>query len=343
MTAALLVQMALAALIAGVVTLGTTPLARKLAFAAGVVKHPRDRDVHTTPTPSWGGIAIVLGLLAAFVGLRLFGPSAVLAPSPNAHLPEPLLGIAPRPILGIVLGGILIALVGIADDRFDLSPKWQVLGLVLPGLVAAVMGARIVGVSNPLPGLIHVGPYLALGWMSVPLTMAWVFLATKTFDFLDGLDGLASGVGAIAATTMGLIACRQGEPVVALLAAATAGASLGFLRWNYQPASIFMGSVGSYVLGYVLSMLAVVGTLKVPAAVSVFLPLMVLGVPVFDGLYVTSRRLARGQRPTAADKTHIHHRLTQRGLSVRQAVWTIYGLTAGACLCALALAWAGSR
>lgn len=340
---AVLLQMALAAAIAGGVSLAATPLVRRLAFAQGVVKHPRDRDVHTTPTPSWGGIAIVAGLLAAFVALRLLGPAGVFVPDAHPYRPEPLLGIAPRPILGILLGGVLIAAVGIIDDRYDLSPKWQILGLAVPGLVAALAGARIMGVSNPLPGLIHVGPYLALGAWSVPLTVLWVFVATKTFDFLDGLDGLASGVGGIAAATMGLIACRQGEPTVALLAAATAGAALGFLRWNYNPASIFMGSVGSYVLGYLLALLAVVGTLKVPAAVSVFLPLMVLGVPVLDGLYVTGRRIARGQRPTVADKTHIHHRLTQRGLTVRQAVWTIYAMTAGACLCALFLAWGGGR
>lgn len=343
MKAALLQQMALAAAVAGLVTLLATPVVKRLAFAAGVIKHPRDRDVHTTPTPSWGGIAIALGFFAAFVGLRLFGQADALEPARNPHLPEPLLGIAPHPIVGILVGGAIIGALGVADDRWDLSPKWQALGLMLSGLVAALLGARIVGVSNPIPGLLHVGPYLPLGVLSVPLTVFWVFLATKTFDFLDGLDGLASGVGAIAAGTMGLIACKQGEPAVALLAAATMGASLGFLRYNYNPASIFMGSVGSYVLGYLLAMLAVVGTLKVPAAVSVFLPLMVLGVPVFDGLYVTGRRLARGQRPTAADQTHIHHRLTQRGLSVRQAVWTIYGLTAGACLCALLLVWAGGR
>jgi UDP-GlcNAc:undecaprenyl-phosphate GlcNAc-1-phosphate transferase len=339
----LLPSMGIAAVLAALVTGLSTPAVMRLAHRCGVIKVPRARDVHTRPTPSWGGLAICGGFFAAFLILHLAGGTAgpLSTGAQPSHIPEPLLGIAPHPIVGILAGAVLIAVVGILDDRYDLSPRWQMAGLMAPGLIAALLGGRIVGISNPLPGIIHIGSYLPLGLLSVPLTVLWVFVATKTFDFLDGLDGLASGVGAIAAATMGLIALRQGEGAVALLAAATLGASLGFLRFNYHPASIFMGSVGSYFLGYLLAMLAVVGALKVPAAIAVVLPLIVLGVPVFDGLYVIGRRVVRGQRPTEADKTHIHHRLQERGLSVRQAVWAIYGLTAGTCLIALALVWWG--
>ncbi|WP_395142681.1 glycosyltransferase family 4 protein, partial [Armatimonas sp.] len=297
-----------------------------------------------------------IGFFAAFVGLRLFGnlPSPI-APDTRPHL-EPLLGIPPHPILGILLGALIVSFIGALDDMttigpkdaqgksMGLSPKLQALGLLFAGLVAALFGARIEGTTNPVPNLIP-GSYLSLGWFSVPLTMFWVFLATKTFDFLDGLDGLAAGVGGIAAATMGLMAAfsRTPEPTVALLAATTFGAAVGFLRYNYNPASIFMGTVGSYFLGFMLAMLAVVGAFKVPVAAAVFLPLIVLGVPVFDALYVIGRRAAQGKKITEADKSHIHHRLTERGLSVTKAVWAIYGLTFITCLIALLLVWWGRK
>lgn len=337
--------MAIAALLAGLVTMLVTPAVKSLAHRVGVVRAPRDRDAHQKPTPLWGGLAMVVGFLAAFAGMRLFGnlPSPV-ADDPRPHLTA-LFGIPQHPILGILLGALLLAGIGALDDQRDLSPKLQTLGLVLAGLVAALFGARIEGVTNPLPNLIHTGPYLSLGWASVPLTLFWVFLATKTFDFLDGLDGLAAGVCAIAAATMGLMAAfsRNPEPVVAVLAAALVGSALGFLRYNFNPASIFMGTIGSYFLGFMLAMLAVVGAFKVPAAAAVFLPEIVLGVPVFDALYVVGRRAAQGKKLTQADKSHIHHRLTERGLSVKQAVWAIYGLTVTTCALALLLVWLGRK
>jgi UDP-GlcNAc:undecaprenyl-phosphate GlcNAc-1-phosphate transferase len=136
---------------------------------------------------------------------------------------------------------------------------------------------------------------------------------------------------------------RNPEPTVALLAAATFGAAIGFLRYNYNPASIFMGTVGSYFLGFMLSMLAVVGAFKVPVAAAVLLPMMVLGVPLLDAVYVIGRRAVQRKKLTQADRSHIHHRLTERGLNVKQAVWTIYGLTALTCLIALMLVWLGRK
>jgi UDP-GlcNAc:undecaprenyl-phosphate/decaprenyl-phosphate GlcNAc-1-phosphate transferase len=351
----LLGPMAAATILACLVTILCTPAVKRLADRYGVVRVPRQRDAHHKPTPLWGGIAIVVGFFAAFVALRLF-TSLPIGSDPRPHV-KPLLGIASHPIIGILLGGLIVALIGALDDMPNigpkdaegkskgLSPKLQALGLLFAGFIAALFGARIEGVTNPLPSLIHTGPYLSLGWLSVPLTMFWVFLATKTFDFLDGLDGLAAGVSAIAAMTMGVMAAftRTPEPTVALLAAATFGAALGFLRYNYNPASIFMGSVGSYFLGFMLAMLAVVGAFKVPVAAAVFLPLIVLGVPVFDAFYVIGRRAVQGKKLTEADKSHIHHRLLERNLTVKKAVWTIYGLTFITCLIALLLVWLGRK
>lgn len=349
--------MAIATLLAGIVTIALIPPVKKLAERYGIVRAPRSRDAHQKPTPLWGGIAIVSGFFAAFVALRLFGnlPSPI-AESGRPHL-TPLLGITPHPILGILIGALIVAVIGALDDMPSIGPKdaegkskglspgLQILGLLFAGFVAALFGARVEGITNPFPNLIHVGPYLSLGWLSVPLTMIWVLFATKFFDFLDGLDGLAAGVSAIAAATMGLMAAfsRTPEPTVALLAATTFGAALGFLRYNYNPASIFMGSVGSYFLGFLLSMLAVAGALKVPVAAAVFLPFIVLGVPILDGIYVVGKRKAQGKKLTEADKSHIHHRLQERNLSVKQAVWAIYGLTFLTCLIALALVWLGRK
>jgi UDP-GlcNAc:undecaprenyl-phosphate/decaprenyl-phosphate GlcNAc-1-phosphate transferase len=339
MKSLLLQQMGLAALLAGVTTILVTPLVKKLARQAGVVREPRDRDAHTEPTPLWGGVAMVVGFFVAFLAIRLLLGGALPQVSAVGHGPRPFLGIAPHPILGTLVGATLVAFIGLLDDRIDLSPKLQTGGLLLGGFIAAVLGARIDGVTNPLGG-----GYLQLPMtVSVLGTMAWAFLATKTFDFLDGLDGLAAGICAIAATTMGLLAALQREVTVGLLAAALVGACLGFLRHNYNPASIFMGTVGSYFLGFLLAMLAVTGAFKIPAAISVVVPILVMGVPIFDAVYVVGRRVAEKRAPTSADKTHIHHRLTQSGLSVRRAVWAIYGLTAGACVVALLIAWRWGR
>ena len=332
----LFLNMFLAAVAAALLALCATPVVKKLAFRAGVVRAPRARDAHKSPTPLWGGVAILAAFFVTMLAVRVF----------SGHEIALVVGKGQHPILGIVLGTLLVGGMGMLDDKYDISPKWQAGSLLLAGLIAALLGARIEGVTNPFVPLsqgsgYNANNFLSLGAGSIPVTMIWVFLAAKTFDFLDGLDGLAAGVCAIAALTMGTMAALRGDAAVALLASALVGACVGFLRYNYNPASIFMGTVGSQSLGFVLAMLAVVGAFKIPAALSLIVPLLILGVPVFDGLYVVARRIYLKQKPTVADKTHIHHRLTGRGLSVQQAVWSIYGLTALGCGLALlvALKW----
>ena len=335
MTTTLLLQMMAAALVGAAVAVGATPLVKTLAVRAGVVRVPRARDVHDKPTPLWGGLAIVAGFMVALAVMRVV----------TAHEMTVAVGRGQHPVWGILIGASLIAVVGLLDDKYDLSPKWQAGALLAGGLIAALLGARIEGVTNPfvpLPTDHH--PYnshnfVSLGYFSVPITMAWGFLIAKTVDFLDGLDGLAAGVCAIAALTIGLMAAMRGDVAVALMAGALLGGALGFLRYNYNPASIFMGTSGAQFMGFILAMLAVVGTFKIPATLSLIVPLLVLGVPVFDGLYVIGRRLYLRQTPQVADTTHIHHRFRKRGLSVRGAVWSIYALTMCGCAVALVLAW----
>jgi UDP-GlcNAc:undecaprenyl-phosphate GlcNAc-1-phosphate transferase len=339
MQISLLYDMILAAILAALVAVMATPQVKRLAFRAGVVREPRSRDAHDKPTPLWGGLAMFAGFMIAVLAMRLITHQELTV----------AVGRGQHPVLGILLGAMVIATVGLLDDRYDLPPKLQAGTLLLGGLIAALLGARIVGVTNPfapLPSTLH--PYSAnnfipLGAFSIPVTMAWVFLVAKTFDFLDGLDGLAAGVCAIAAMTMGLMAARDGDVAVAVMGGALVGACLGFLRYNYSPASIFMGTVGAQFLGFVLAMLAIVGAFKIPAAISLLVPLLVLGVPVIDGLYVIARRLYLRQAPQVADRTHIHHRFRDRGLSVTASVWSIYGLTAVGCVAALLLAWKWAR
>lgn len=331
----LLYKMGIAAICAAVLSVLATPLVKRLAIRAGVIRYPRDRDVHSGGMPLWGGLAMFIGFMVTVLLLR---PLLV-----HQELTVQV-GRGNHPILGVLLGATLIAVVGLLDDKYDLPPSKQMLSLLGGGFVAALMGARIEGLTNPFAEQMHLPAWVPLPiWLSVTVTMLWVFLVSKTFDFMDGLDGLAAGVCAIAASTMGLVAATRGETAVALMAAALSGACVGFLRYNYNPASIYMGTVGAQFLGFVLAMLAIVGTVKLPTAVALAVPLLVLGVPVFDGLYVVGRRLVQGKGPTVADKTHIHHRFRDRGLSVKKAVWAIYGLTAGGCALALLLAWFGAR
>ncbi|MBM3494043.1 MAG: undecaprenyl/decaprenyl-phosphate alpha-N-acetylglucosaminyl 1-phosphate transferase, partial [Armatimonadetes bacterium] len=176
--------------------------------------------------------------------------------------------------------------------------------------------------------------------VSVAVTAFWVLLVTKTVDAIDGLDGLAAGVCAISAATLALLAAasrQTGGPAIALVAAAVAGACIGFLRFNYSPAKVFMSTVGAQFLGLMLAGISIMGTFKVAAAVSVLLPILVLGVPIFDYGVVLIRRLMNRAPLTLGDRRHIHHRLLDRGLTHRQAVWVIYGCTLVLCVAAVVL------
>lgn len=315
------------------VTWLVTPAVVRLAERCGAVAVPRDRDVHTTPTPRWGGIAIYFGVLAAValtVTLRHLQTGGKYGW--NIH------------IIGILIAGTFIGLLGMLDDLKDLSARWQILAILAAGAILIAFGVRIDGLTNPFvlqkPG----APYNPKAWieLSLPIsilaTLFWVFLVTKTVDAIDGLDGLAAGVCAISAATLALLAAVSHQPdgpTLALLAAAVVGACVGFLRHNYSPARIFMSTVGAQFLGLTLAALSILGTYKIAAAFSVLVPVLVLGVPIFDYFIVIVKRLLSRAPLTAADRRHLHHRLLDRGLSKQQAVWVIYGCTAILCVAAL--------
>jgi UDP-GlcNAc:undecaprenyl-phosphate GlcNAc-1-phosphate transferase len=319
-----------------------TPWVSRLAVRFGAVAVPRERDVHQKPLPRWGGLAM-FGAFLFTLGL-IYGYHSVY------HAQYPWTPLQLQRFVGVLLAASLVAVVGVVDDKFEVSAAWQSLALVAAGLLLVLFDVRIDGITNPLaPAPPRPPPHGADPanwlpfpfWLSAGATVLWVFGVAKTVDFIDGLDGLAAGVCAICASTLALMsaAARSPQYEVTVIAATLVGVCLGFLRFNKHPASIIMGTVGAQFLGFTLAAISIIGTFKIAATVSVALPVLVLGVPIFDGLrVVTLRTLARTPAYLPDKTSHIHHILLRRyNGSQRRAVWMIYGITAGFCAAALAL------
>jgi UDP-GlcNAc:undecaprenyl-phosphate GlcNAc-1-phosphate transferase len=304
-----------AGLLALLATYLLTPLVRKLAIAKGAVDDPKrdDRRIHKEPLPRWGGMAIYAGIVIA-LGVVL--PFA----NPFARLPYPayLIGV-------IFIGGVLV-LVGALDDLFQYSAKIQLLLLLAAGVGVQFFssGAGQVRINSIGVPLTSPHEYIPFGLMAIPLTAIYIFIVTKTMDTIDGVDGLAAGIATISAATLVIIAVYGHQPRVAIIAAAIAGASLGFLRHNYNPATIIMGTGGAYILGFMLACISIVGAFKTAAAIALVIPVCVFGVPLFDAMQVVVRRKLSGVPITQADKRHVHHALLSKGLSQRQTVLVLY-------------------
>ena len=313
---------AIALLIAAAISYLLTPLVRKLAIQKGVVDDPNqdDRRVHTEPTPRWGGLAIYAGLvLSTLITCLIRG----------VHIASYMWGI-------LIVSSILMV-VGALDDLYQYKAKLQALVLLLAGVGVqlfddGVKNARVHIYCFDVPFSAN---YIHLAWLGIPLTAIYIFVVTKTMDTIDGIDGLTAGIATIAAATLTVIAVYEGQGRVAVMTGATCGAALGFLRHNYNPAKIFMGTGGAYVLGFTLACLSVVGTLKTAAAAAIFMPLLIFGLPIVDAVVVVIKRIRSGSPITQADKRHFHHGLLARGLSQRQTVAVLY--TAAAVLCVIGL------
>jgi UDP-GlcNAc:undecaprenyl-phosphate GlcNAc-1-phosphate transferase len=310
------VRLIAAFVVAGVTALVLTPLAGRLAERWGAIVHPDARRAHERPTPTCGGIALYVGF---WVGLAVWG--------------WPLSASA----LVLFVASLVLLVVSVIDDLRGLSP---LLRLLIHVLVACFLWAGLPGGSWPWPGAIrihgltwplHAGgaAYLPLGRASLPVTVFWIVLIINAMNWLDGLDGLAGGIGAIAATTLALLARAMGSAEVSLMGAALAGAALGFLRYNVKPARIFMGDAGAMFLGLVLASMSVMGTLKVPTLAAIVVPLLALGVPIYDVVSTVTRRLLGGKPIHVADREHLHHRLLRRGWSEEKVVVVLW-LVAGA-------------
>ncbi|MDI6907404.1 MAG: MraY family glycosyltransferase [Thermoanaerobacterales bacterium] len=285
----------------GACTLGLllTPWAGRLARHIGAIDRPDRRKVHTEPMPRLGGLAVY----AAFTLTVL--------------LTQPL----SRELLGLLLGASLIVAVGLLDDARGLPPRVKLAGQVLAALAVIPFGLQVQFVTDPLHG-----GMLSLGWWGIPLTVFWLVAVTNAVNLIDGLDGLAAGTAIIAAVTLALVSWTEGEAAAVAVAAVLAAATLGFLRYNFHPARVFLGDTGSMFLGFVLAGTAIMGLAKSATAVSVLVPIVVLGLPLFDTAFAILRR-ARNHRPIFyPDKGHLHHRLLRIGLSHRGAVLVVYGV-----------------
>lgn len=307
----------LAGLIALIISLFLTPAVRRMAVHFGAVDDPKrdDRRVHKEPLPRWGGIAIFGGVLLSLL---------IILPFSNPRDPVPLYLVG---ILGI---GAILVVVGALDDLHQFSAKIQLGVLLLAGLAIQFFhpspGAIVQITGMKWPMFTVSGTWVEFGLWAFPLTAIYVFVVSKTMDTIDGIDGLAAGIAAIAGAAFSLIATYEGQPRVALISAAVSGASLGFLKHNYNPSRIIMGTGGAQFLGFILAALSIVGAMKTAAAVAIVVPVLVFGIPLFDAIQVVIRRKLAKVPITQADKRHIHHQLLDRGLSQRQAVWVLYSI-----------------
>lgn len=289
------------------------PVVSRFAYKIGNLDKPDARKVHTTPIPRLGGIAMFFGALISFVVIEQLVPGKLF----------PLDG----PLRGVIAGSILTFFLGVADDLHPLPAKFKFAAQIGIASLAFALGVRIDFLSNPLTGGLWVLPLAC----SLPLTAFWLVGVTNCINLIDGLDGLAAGVSIIAATTIGLIAWQTNQPLSAILAIGLVGAAIGFLRYNFNPARIFMGDSGSLFLGFSLAAISVVGVLKLIATAALVLPVLILGVPIFDTAFAILRRLIKHKPIFSPDKGHLHHRLLGAGLSQRRVVILIYGLSLAFC------------
>ena len=227
---------------------------------------------------------------------------------------------------GLLLGSVIIVMLGILDDIFALPALPKLFVQIGAALIAVLEGNRIDLLSNP--NIFSSEPYWELGLLAVPITVLWIVGITNAVNLIDGLDGLACGVSTISSMTMLVIALIVAEPDVAILMGALAGACIGFLPYNLNPAKIFMGDTGATFLGFTLAVVSIQGLFKFYAVISFAVPFLMLGLPIFDTTFAILRRLAHGQSPMSPDRGHIHHRLIDMGFSQKQAVAVLYIISA---------------
>jgi UDP-GlcNAc:undecaprenyl-phosphate GlcNAc-1-phosphate transferase len=324
---------ALPALIAGfamafLVTLATTPLVRYYARRGGMVDKPEARRVNRRPMARGGGVAIGAGFVS--VSLLMLVLNGVF----NMDFVDEPAGVGVGQIAALLGGGVLAVGIGLLDDYFQLRARWQFLGqLVLAGLALA-LGVSVATVNFPF---VTDGARHLVGPIAAAATVLWIVGMINSTNFIDGLDGLSTGIALIAALTLGTISLGIGtdEPFVALFCFVLAGALAGFLRWNFFPAKIFSGTSGITFVGYTLAVLSILGAGKIAVA------LLVLGVPILDTFWTVVRRAAKGRSPFAPDRGHIHHRLLDLGLSHRGTVLLIYGVCAILAVMSLVLSVTG--
>jgi UDP-GlcNAc:undecaprenyl-phosphate GlcNAc-1-phosphate transferase len=277
-----------------------TPLVKKLAFKVGATDKPNQRKVHEKIMPRLGGLAIYISFV---VGLL------VLRPEDPYNIP-------------IIIGSLIIIITGILDDIMELSAKVKMAGQIVAALVVVMWGGLQVSFVNlPLFG------QLEFGFLSIPITILWIVGITNAINLIDGLDGLAAGVSSIALITISGMAIIMGNTFVVAMGAIVLASTLGFLIYNFYPAKIFMGDTGAMFLGYIISVLSLLGFKNV-TFISFIIPIIILGVPISDTFFAIIRRILNKKPLSAADKSHLHHCLLRLGFTHRQTVIMIYAMAA---------------
>ena len=282
-----------------------TPPVKAFAYKVGAIDVPKDnRRMHKVPIPRLGGLAIFIGFM---VSTLLFNEIDMQ-------------------MRGILLGSVIIVLLGVVDDIKPLPAMLKFVVQIIASLVPISHGVVIQALSNP--NVFSGNAYWVLGGLSLPITILWIVGITNAVNLIDGLDGLANGVSAICATTMLIIALLVADGGVALTMAALVGACVGFMPYNTNPAKMFMGDTGATFLGFILATMSIQGLFKFYALISFAVPFLILGLPIFDTAFAMIRRIAKGQSPMKPDRSHVHHRLIDMGLNQKQAVATLYCISA---------------
>ena len=297
-----------------------TPIINKVGQKKGLVDNPQNdannRKMHQRPMVRLGGISVFAGTITALLFVWILGGFGWLPTQKEWE------------IWGVIIGGVTFFFIGLIDDLYDLSPLYRLILQVIVASIAWGVGVRVDFLSVPFGNL----SLVHIGWLSLPVTVIWLVGMANAINWIDGLDGLAAGVCGISAVVMMVLTLFMEQPSAALISAALAGSALGFLRYNFNPAIIFMGDGGAYFMGFTLAGVGAIGLVKIAtmatvAFTAVLLPFVVLAVPILDMSVVIVSRISQRKSPFIADKRHLHHRLIQAGISHRLTVLFIYTLT----------------
>lgn len=279
----------------------TIPFVKKLAYKVGAIDIPKDeRKIHKNPTPRLGGLSIFISFV---ITTLLFT------------------GEIEKFEISFVVGATIIVIGGVIDDIYEIRPIAKLIFQILAASVLVSTGVHIDVLSNPFS---NINPMINISLLAIPITIIWIVGVTNAFNLIDGLDGLAGGVALISSATIFIIAINSGRGSVAALTIILCGAIAGFLPYNFNPASIFMGDTGAQLLGFLLASISVEGTVKSATAFAVAVPLLTIGLPLYDTLFAMIRRKINGQPISQADRGHLHHRLLDIGLSQKKAVIVMY-------------------
>ncbi len=310
--------------VAGVSTILLVPVAKRIAIHFDAIDYPSERRVNMRPIPRMGGIALLGGLAIAmvllFLGVTFFGWMNPFVGHPDLEVNY----------IGVILGVLLIFFVGALDDVLDLKPKPKLIGQVVAACVVAASGVLLSDIRNPFGE-----GYIEFGWLAYPITVFYLVAFANVINLIDGLDGLAAGITAISAATIFIFSVLTGRPDAAVMSIVLLGVCVGFLRYNFNPASIFMGDSGALLLGFLLGVVSLFAVARSALFVSLLVPILAAGVPIIDTALAIIRR-KRAHRPVdEADRGHIHHRLLEAGFTQRATVLIMWAWTAALALCAV--------